>query len=130
MAFNVLKLKDFIFGNKEHISKAMDIISKTGDALIETSEEQRTWALAYLESTKGQNVTRRFGAVMIFCIWGFLVALLVLARIVEILTGAAGAELFYDDISTLMVDHVNTPFSIVMGFYYLTHSLKAFKGGK
>ena len=122
------KVAGALFGNKEHISKAMDIITRTGDALVETSEEQRQWALDYLSQTKGQNVTRRFGAIMIFVIWGSMVGLMAFAKLIQAVTGSSGAEIFFQDISGMMADHINTPFGIIMAFYYLTHSLKAFKG--
>ena len=128
MGIGLSKVAGMLFGSKEHITQAMDIISRTGDALVETSEEQKKWALDYLAQTKGQNITRRFGAVMIFVVWGVMIGLMALAKTVQAFTGSEGAAVFFADISGMMADHVNTPFSIIMGFYYLTHGLKAFKG--
>ena len=89
------------------------------DAIIFTDEEKSAYMLEYLKATAPMAVARRFIAIVITILW-----------CIGILT--CGTLLFFDSdkftvMSAFMSETVNTPFSVIMGFYFLAHVISRHK---
>ncbi len=89
------------------------------DAAFFTDEEKSKFMLEYLKATAPMAVARRFIAIAITILWcmGIIVC---------------GALLAFDSsnfgiMSAFMSDTVNTPFSVIMGFYFLAHVISKAK---
>lgn len=121
--FGVLKS---LFGSPDSTGKIVDAAVKGLDAMVFTAEEKslasaqmRDWYLKYLEATQPQNVSRRFLAILIGMIWGFILLLAVLAWPFK-------AE-YSDFLFKVLVDSVNTPFGVILAFYFATSAIRAFQ---
>ncbi len=118
-----------IFTRPEDASKVIDGAVKGIDAIFFTAEEKSQanqklsdWYLKYLSATDGQNLARRFIAMIVVLLWAALVVLGVAVRWFD--------EKMSDFVFKVLVDVVMTPFSIVIGFYFLTHAVRAYTGKK
>ena len=118
-----------IFATPEDGRKIVDTASKGLDALFFTNEEKSQanqklsdWYLKYLAATEGQNIARRFIAIIVVLLWAFLVIFGVAVRWVSF-------ELS-DFVFKILTEVIMTPFSIVIGFYFLTHAMRSYGGGK
>ena len=114
-----------IFAKPEDASKVIDGAVKGIDAIFFTKEEKSAanqklsdWYLKYLAATESQNLARRFIAMVVVLLWAALVILGVIVRWFN--------ESMSDFIFKILVDVVMTPFSIVIGFYFLTHAVRAY----
>lgn len=109
------KLLAAIFGTGEHTGTVLKGI----DAAWFTSEEKSEYFLKYLASTQPQNLARRLIAFIVVLLWAFLVLV------------AVAAYKFDADFSVFVFDTltktVNTPFSIIIGFYFAAHLARAWK---
>ncbi len=110
-----------LFSKKHILETATDAVVNTGDMLVFTEEEKAIanqklldWKLEYQKATSPQNLSRRYIAVMISVLWCFLVALV---------TGLSvfGRTLEADYVFKILSEVVMQPFSIVIGFYFLSH---------
>ena len=72
-----------IFATDKSIESGLSMIEKAGDALVYTDEEKAaardsmikhkdTMITNWIESSKSANLARRFLAVLVSCIWSFL----------------------------------------------------------
>lgn len=86
----------------------------TADALAFTPEERAAFLLEYAKATAPMNLARRWIAFVITAMWAFC-CLLALAFLLS------DADDLFRKVSVFMVDNINTPFSIVMAFYFLAH---------
>ncbi len=96
-------------------NKMLDALIKTGDALIETPEEHKSWLLNYIQITG--NIARRFIALIIVGVWA-----------TDILAMLMFSQLFpdwYIDSKAVMDDNIKDPFLVVLGFYFLKHTVEA-----
>ena len=107
------------------VDKTVDAVISTGDALVFTDEERAQarerlleWSLRYLEATQPQNLARRYIAIIIVALW----ATLILAGTVA---AALDAEGLSGAIFSILADHVQNPLMMVLGFYYMTHVVRA-----
>ena len=117
-----------LFASPQSIDKVVDAVINTGDKLFTTEEERlefaekkREWYLKYLESTQSQNVSRRLIAVIVTALW----SLLVIAGVIAHSLNAVELSTF---IFKTLGDNVNTPFSIIIGFYFMAHIASKLKG--
>ena len=117
-----------LFATPETIDKAVDAVINTGDKLwvteeerIEFTQKKQEWYLRYLESTQSQNVSRRLIAVIVTALWSTLIVAGVIAKSLD----AVEVSTF---IFNTLKDNVNTPFSIVMAFYFAAHVVGKLKG--
>ncbi|PHS20252.1 MAG: hypothetical protein COA86_02870 [Kangiella sp.] len=122
-----MSLLGFLTGESDTAKKVVDGVINAGDALFYTDEEKaqdhsayRDWYLKYLDATQPQNVSRRMIAIVVVFLWAlFLVA--------GVIAQGFGFEDFAEYIFRTLKENVNTPFSIVVGFYFLKHIVKATK---
>ncbi|GAF70801.1 unnamed protein product [marine sediment metagenome] len=115
-----------IFGRPEDASKIIDGATKGLDKIFFTKEERADanqklsdWYLKYLEATSGQNVARRFIALVVVYLWAGLILLGVTSRYWSV-------ELS-DHIYHILQDVVMNPFLVIIGFYFLSHAVRAYK---
>lgn len=123
---NILKR---IFASPDDATKVIDSATKGLDKLFFTKEEKADanaklseWYLKYLAATESQNIARRFIAIIVVFLWALLVVF-----------GVAIRWLSYemsDFIFKVLTDVIMQPFSIVIGFYFLTHVLRTYNGKK
>lgn len=118
-----------IFAKPEDATKIIDSAVKGLDAIFFTQEEKSVanqklseWYLKYLAATESQNLARRFIAMVVVLLWALLVVLGIMIRWFN--------ESMSDFIFKILVDVVMTPFSIVIGFYFLTHAVRAYTNKK
>lgn len=117
-----------IFARPEDGSKLIDSAVKTLDNAFFTKQERADasqkvsdFYLRFLEATQGQNLARRYIAVLVVALWVSLVVLMVAAYHFSV----AYSTFIYG----VLVDVVMQPFSIIIGFYFLTHAVRSFKKG-
>ncbi len=112
------KILGAIFGS----SKNTDAMIAGIDKAWFTNEEKSDFFLKYLAATQPQNMARRFIALIVVLLWGFLVLVGVAAYSLD-----SGFSMFVFD---TLKDTVNTPFSIIIGFYFAAHLARAWQGSK
>lgn len=113
-----------LFGNEKAVTSAAKGIYNGVDAIVYTEEEKAemrlkvlSWVNEYMAATTGQNLARRLIAIVITALWAFL---MLLGIALELL----GLSDQSDYVLQMLVDNVLQPFSIVVGFYFLTHAIK------
>lgn len=114
------KLFAAIFGTAEHTKTVLDAGVNGIDAIFYTDEEKAEnaarfadWYLRYLETTNPQNLARRFIALVVVLLWGFLILLGVGLWKVD----AAYSAFVFSTLDNI----VNVPFMIIVGFYFAAH---------
>lgn len=123
------KLFAAIFGSSKNTTTVVDGAVAGLDKMFFTDEEKSDasakmseWYLRYLAATQPQNLARRLIAIVIVALWALL-----------ILVGVA--SYWFDETFSLFVfdvlrDIVMQPFSIVLGFYFAAHVVRAWVGEK
>jgi uncharacterized membrane protein (DUF106 family) len=119
---NILKS---IFGSSKNSETLVQGAVKGLDAIVFTKEEKSQanqqlseWYLKYLEATQPQNVARRFIAIIIVFLW---------AGLIVVGTAAHWFDPLYSGfIFGVLVSTVMDPFLVVIGFYFLTHAVRAY----
>jgi len=115
-----------LFGRPEDATKILDGAINGLDALVFTDEERSRanqkisdWYLKYLAATEGQNLARRFIALMVVGLWVCLVLLGI---------GAYHFSVEYSEfIFAVLTDVVMQPFSIIIAFYFLKHVVQEYR---
>lgn len=123
------KLLAAIFGSTKNTETIVEGAVNGLDALVFTDEEKAEvnaklgdWFLRYLQATQPQNLSRRLIAVIVVALW----ALLILVAVAAYQFSPAFSQFIFDTLS----ENVNTPFSIIIGFYFATHLARAWQTGK
>lgn len=127
------KIFGAIFGSPANTEKVIDGAKNGLDKLFYTDEEKadaakevREWFIEYLKATQPQNLARRFIAITVTLLWGFLILTGVAAFSVEVMLGTSEAVIALF-IFKVLTDIVAIPFAGLMAFYFLTHTLRATK---
>ncbi len=114
-------------GGGKDVSKVIDGAMKAGDALFFTKEEKSVasqkkldWMLDYMKATAPQNVARRVIAFVIVGLWALLILVMVVAG-----GFARGAGSYSQFVFDTLKEVVLQPFSIVVGFYFLTQLVRS-----
>ena len=115
-----------IFGDKDNMDKlasgavnGLDKMFFTKEEKAEANQKLSEWYLRYLEATQPQNVARRVIAFIVVGLW----ALLVLVGVAAQLFDAAYAKYVFE----VLAEVVMNPFLLIVGFYFLTHTVRAYK---
>lgn len=123
------KILGAIFGSSENTTKVVDGAIAGIDKMIFTDEEKaeanskvRDWFLKYLAATQPQNLARRLIAVIVVALW----ALLIVVGIAVYKWDVAYSLFVFETLR----DVVNTPFSIIIGFYFAAHLARAWNDKK
>lgn len=126
--FGMLKgIAGFFMGTNPNATKLIDGATSGLDAMFFTPEEKSVanqkvldFKLEYAKTTQGQNVTRRFLALMIAAIFLHFLIVGFYAEIAGFLNIAKVAK----EYAKILKD----PFDIVLAFYFLTHVVGKLKG--
>lgn len=112
----------WLFGGD--VDKVIDHAASGLDALVFTDEEKSKagqkildWKLKYLTATAHQSLARRLIAVSITGLW-------IVLNLTGVIAKGFGADAFAGFVFETLKENVNTPFSIVLGFYFLAHITK------
>lgn len=118
-----------LFGGAGTANDAVKAGMRGIDALIFTDQEKsavnekfREWMLRYYEATQPQNIARRLIAVIVVMLW----ALMNVAAIITYFFDPEASKFIFQVIHEV----INAPFITIIGFYFLTHSIRAIKGTK
>ena len=124
----VKKFFGWLIGGGKTADKVIDSVSSGIDYSIYTRQEKAedgqrrlTWMLEWLKFSAPQNVSRRRISIMVVALWIFLILLMVFARLIG---RTEDAGFIFDTLRDL----VNKPFMIIIGFYFVAHVVRAFKG--
>ena len=130
------KILAAIFGSPKNTETIVDGAVKGLDKIVFTKEERADanqkvseWYLKYLAATQPQNLARRLIALVIVWLWWLLVVAGVIVRGLEmwLLETVVATEALYSEfIFNVLVEVVMQPFSIVVGFYFLTHVVRTY----
>lgn len=112
------KILGAIFGSSDHTATVLSGIDKA----FFTKEEKSDYFLKYLAATTPQNLSRRLIAVIVVTLWALLI---LLAVVVYPWMPAWSDRIFYT-----LEDVVNTPFSIIIGFYFAAHLARAWQASR
>lgn len=122
-------LLDKLFGSEKQLDKlttgavnGLDKIFFTAEEKSEANQKLSEWYLKYLGATQPQNLARRLIAMVVVALWALLILLGVLLFRLD-----PGWSAF---VFSTLDNIVNNPFMIIVGFYFLTHAVRAYKNGK
>ena len=123
------KILAAIFGSSKNTETIVDGAVSGLDKIFFTSEEKAEanqklgeWYLKYLAATQPQNLARRFIALIVVVLW----ALLILSAVALYRFDTGYSMFIFDTLN----ENVNTPFSIIIGFYFAAHLARAWQNGK
>jgi hypothetical protein len=115
-----------IFGDKDIANKAVDGAIGGLDKMFFTQEEKAEanqklseWYLKYLEATQPQNLARRFIALIVVGLWALLIVLGVAVKYFS--------DSYANYVFEVLGEIVMNPFLMIMGFYFLTHAVRAYQ---
>jgi hypothetical protein len=114
-----------IFGSSGTAAKVVDSAISGIDAVVFTKEEKAAanqkildWYITYLKATQPQNLARRLIAVIVVMLWALMIFSAVIAE-------GFGLSAFSEFTFKVIAENVNTPFSIIIGFYFAAHAIRA-----
>ena len=115
----------FFTGNKTADS-IVDGVKKAGDMLVFTEEEKSLanqkgleLYIKYQEATLPQNVTRRHIAIVVIVLWSFFLFSAFIFALIGIFSAWQSFVTAGDFTFKMVNENINTPFSIIIGFYFL-----------
>ena len=100
----------------------LDKMFFTKEEKSEANQKLSEWYLKYLEATQPQNLARRLIPIIVVALWA---ALILLAVGVYPWVPTWSIRVFYT-----LEDIVNTPFMIIIGFYFAAHLARSWQGSK
>lgn len=112
------KILGAIFGSAKNTETVLSGIDKVWF----TNEEKSDFFLKYLAATQPQNLARRLIAIIVVALWA---ALIILGVAVHPWDSDYSQQIFFT-----LKDVVNTPFSIIIGFYFAAHLARAWQSKK
>lgn len=122
-------LLDKLFGSDKQLDKlttgavnGLDKIFFTQEEKAEANQKLSEWYLKYLQATQPQNLARRLIAMVVVALW----ALLILIGVLLFRLDPGWSAFVFSTLDNI----VNNPFMIIVGFYFLTHAVRAYKNGK
>ncbi len=118
-----------LFNSSKATDMALDAIKKLGGLDEMTGKEKSDYLLAYLAATKHQSESRRFIALLVCGVWVLLLMVWVIASGVGTIGEFSNVMLYAADIKLVLLDLVNTPFTVVLSFYFVMNVAQKF-GGK
>jgi hypothetical protein len=126
-----MSIFNWLTGGGDSAKTVIDAVIKTGDALVFTPEEksianQKTldWTLQYMNATNAQNVARRLIAIFVVGTWAIILLIACIAGYFNRDETSYAMWLF-----DVLKEIVANPYNIIIGFYFLTGTLRAFNSG-
>jgi len=124
-------LLSWITGSGDTANKVIDAVIKTGDAMVFTDEEKSVanmkkldWVLQYMNATNAQNVARRMIALFVVVSWMFVLFMACIAGYFSRDESSYAMWLF-----DILTEIVSEPYNIIIAFYFLTGTIRAWKDG-
>ena len=105
-----------ITGAKKGLDKAFYTDEEKADA----DKGLLDWTLQYLKATMPQALTRRIIAVVVVALWALLVIVMVISGYFN-----RAEDSFAVFVFEILKELVTQPFSIILGFYFLTQTVRA-----
>lgn len=119
----------WLIGGSDTANKLIDNISSGVDAAFYTDEEKAQaqhkileFKLRWVQATSGQNLARRIIAIAVTALW----ALIVLLAVFLVMFGQPS---MMESLFKILAEVVSTPFSIIIGFYFLANIVRSAKNG-
>jgi len=120
-----------IFATDKSIESGLSMIEKAGDALVYTDEEKAaardsmikhkdTMITNWIESSKSANLARRFLAVLVSCIWSFLLMFSWASQQFAVWTSNIDAEKIKQmkEINDPFLEQATGGMMLVLAFYF------------
>lgn len=122
-----MSIFSWITGGGKQVDKALSMVDRGLDALVFTQEEKSVanqkvldFKLNWIKATGPQNAARRVIAYGVCGLWALM---LVLGMGLQLFGNVEDAKFIFK----MMDDLVNTPFMIIIGFYFAAHIVRAYK---
>ena len=112
-----------LFAGPDTAAKLVDAGVKGIDAAWWTAEEKSEWTLKFMMATQSQNVARRFIAFLVISVFLFL---LIVAALVWPISPVYAVFIMNDVVGV----HLSTIVGVIIGFYFLTHTVRSINGKK
>lgn len=112
-----------LFAGPDTAAKIVDAGVKGIDAAWWTAEEKSEWVLKYMMATQAQNVARRLIAFLVISVFLFL---LIVATAAWPISPAYSRFIMEDVVGV----HLSTIVGVIVGFYFLTHTVRSINGKK
>lgn len=113
----------WLTGESKTAEKVVDGVSSGLDMMFYTDEEKAIangkildWKLKYATASAGQSISRRVIATIVSSLWGLIVLAAAVAGYF-----ATGKDSYANYLMELLGSTVNTPFMIIIGFYFAAH---------
>ncbi|MGB0662782.1 MAG: hypothetical protein ACPGMR_03225 [Pontibacterium sp.] len=126
-----------MFSGDNSAAKAIDMVRDAGDALVFTEEEKQAanqkvldWVLAYMQATNGQNIARRFIALVVVLVWALMAITIGVLAVIAGYADSEGALAASKNLMEVMRELALEPINIVLAFYFLTASIRSWKSPK
>ncbi len=117
----------WLFGNSDSANKVVDGVSSGLDMMFFTDEEKSIasqkvldFKIEYAKATQNQSVARRIIAFIVCGIWGFLN----ISAVAMYFISETSSKFIFEVIK----ENINTPFMIIVGFYFAAHIVGKLKG--
>ena len=104
----------------EGAKKGLDKAFYTDEEKADADKGLLDWTLNYLKATMPQAVTRRIITVCVTGLWVLLIIVIVVAGYFD-----RGEGSFSGFVFEVLKQLVTQPFSIILGFYFLTQTVRA-----
>lgn len=113
----------WLTGGSDTAEKVVDGVSSGLDMMFYTDEEKAIangkildWKLKYATATAGQSISRRIIATIVSGLWGLIVLSASISGYFD-----NGKDSWSAYLMELLNSTVNTPFMIIIGFYFAAH---------
>ena len=125
-----------IFGTEAAISKSIDLIANAGDALFYTDEEKAidrakraeqidVLLIKWMETTTGQNLARRFLALMISSVWLIQYVGSGLLNFIAVWSSEPGNWRVSAELIGGYADQMTGAMMLILGFYFAAPHMSA-----
>lgn len=124
-----MSLFSWLTGGGDTAGKVIDTVSNGLDMMFFTEEEKSQASLKvldfrirYAEATQKQSISRRIIATAVTAAWLLIIFIACVAGYFDVSDGSYSEFLF-----NVLKDNINTPFEIILAFYFLAHIASKFK---
>lgn len=120
-----------IFGSEKAVEKGFDLIEKAGDAIWYTDEEKAqdrmrmvqhkdALLVKWMETTQGQNLARRFIALMVTFVWLFMYMVSFFIDVAAVWVDAEKAKMLANTSEAMgeYASQMNGAMMLILAFYF------------
>jgi len=117
-----------LFSSTKMQDTAIDAVRKLGNLDEMSMQEKSEFILQYMNATKHQSPVRRLIALVLSVLFGLLIVTWLVAAGVGYYLDIVASLEFAGAVKMFLVDVVQTPFSIILSFYFVLNIAQ--KAGK